>query len=72
MDENERAAIRDEGYEPDDPKVIAALERVRVELDIPIGDTGSIPVSRTSITAVQSMFSRPRRADGPDTGPTEC
>jgi hypothetical protein len=29
MDENERAAIRDEGH---DPKVIAALERVRAEL----------------------------------------
>jgi hypothetical protein len=32
MDENERVAIRDEGYDLDDPKVIAALERVRAEL----------------------------------------
>jgi hypothetical protein len=32
MDEIERAAIRDEGYDPDDPKVIAALARVRAEL----------------------------------------
>ena len=30
--EIERAAIRDEGYDPDDPKVIAALDRVRAEL----------------------------------------
>jgi hypothetical protein len=28
MDEIERAAIGDEGYDPDDPKVIAALDRV--------------------------------------------
>jgi hypothetical protein len=27
-----RAAIRDEGYDPDDPTVIAALDRVRAEL----------------------------------------
>jgi hypothetical protein len=26
MDEIERAAIRDEGYDPDDPAVIAALD----------------------------------------------
>jgi hypothetical protein len=32
MDEIERAAILDEGYDPDDPKVIAALDRVRAEL----------------------------------------
>jgi hypothetical protein len=32
MDEIECAAIRDEGYDPDDPKVIAALGRVRAEL----------------------------------------
>jgi hypothetical protein len=32
MDEIERAAIRDEGYDPDDPDVIAALDRVRAEL----------------------------------------
>jgi hypothetical protein len=31
MDEIERAAIRDEGYDPDDPKVVAALDRVRAE-----------------------------------------
>jgi hypothetical protein len=31
-DEIERAAIRDEGYDPDDPKVIVALDRVRTEL----------------------------------------
>jgi hypothetical protein len=28
----ERAAIRDEGYDPDDPAVVAALDRVRAEL----------------------------------------
>ena len=27
-----REAIRCEGYDPDDPKVIAALDRVRAEL----------------------------------------
>jgi hypothetical protein len=27
MDESERAAIRDEGYDPDDPAVVAALVR---------------------------------------------
>jgi hypothetical protein len=32
MDDVERAAIREEGYDPDDPKVIAALDRVRAEL----------------------------------------
>jgi hypothetical protein len=32
MDDIERAAIRDEGYDPDDASVIAALDRVRVEL----------------------------------------
>jgi hypothetical protein len=32
MDEIERAAIRDEGYDPDDPDVVAALDRVRAEL----------------------------------------
>ena len=32
MDEIERAAIRDEGYDPDDPGVVAALDIVRWEL----------------------------------------
>jgi hypothetical protein len=32
MEDIERAAIRDEGYDPDDPAVIAALDRVRGEL----------------------------------------
>jgi hypothetical protein len=32
MDEIERAAVRDKGYDPDDPKVIAAIDRVRAEL----------------------------------------
>jgi hypothetical protein len=32
MGEIERAAICDEGYDPDDPKVVAALDRVRAEL----------------------------------------
>jgi hypothetical protein len=32
MGEIERAAIRDEGYDPDDPKVIAAVDRVRAEM----------------------------------------
>jgi hypothetical protein len=32
MDDIERAAIRDEGYDPDDPEVVAALDRVRAEL----------------------------------------
>jgi hypothetical protein len=31
MDEIQRAAIRDEGYDPDDPEVIAALDRARAE-----------------------------------------
>ena len=29
---SERAAIHDEGYDPDDPAVMAALDRVRAEL----------------------------------------
>lgn len=29
MDEDERAAIRDEGYDPDDPAVIDALDQVK-------------------------------------------
>jgi hypothetical protein len=32
MDEIERAAIRDEGYDPDDPAVVAAIDLVRWEL----------------------------------------
>lgn len=32
MDEIERAAIRCEGLDPDDPAVVAALDRVRAEL----------------------------------------
>lgn len=32
MDDIEREAIRDEGYDPDDPAVVAALDRVRAEL----------------------------------------
>jgi hypothetical protein len=32
MDDIERVLIRDEGYDPDDPAVVAALERVRAEL----------------------------------------
>jgi hypothetical protein len=31
MDDIEREAIRDEGYDPDDPTVVAALDRVRAE-----------------------------------------
>jgi hypothetical protein len=31
MDEIERDAIRDEGYDPDDPAVLAALDQVRAE-----------------------------------------
>ena len=34
MDEIERAAIRDEGYDPDDPGVVAALDIVRWELPL--------------------------------------
>jgi hypothetical protein len=34
MDEIERAAIRDEGYDPDDPAIIAAIDRVRWELSM--------------------------------------
>jgi hypothetical protein len=32
MDDIERAAIRDEGHDPDDPAVVAALDRVSAEL----------------------------------------
>jgi hypothetical protein len=32
MDDIEREAIRAEGYDPDDLKVVAALDRVRAEL----------------------------------------
>jgi len=32
MDEIERAVIRDEGYGPDDPNVVAGLGPVRTEL----------------------------------------
>jgi hypothetical protein len=32
MDEIERAAIRDEGYDPGDPELVAALDQVRAEL----------------------------------------
>ena len=51
MDDIEREAIRDEAYDPDDPAVLAALDRCA-----PRSGTGSIPVSRTSINAGQSMF----------------
>jgi hypothetical protein len=34
MDEIERAAIRDEGYDPDDPAVAAATDIVRWELSL--------------------------------------
>jgi hypothetical protein len=32
MDDIERDAVRAEGYDPDDPAVVAALNRVRAEL----------------------------------------
>lgn len=32
MDEIERAAIRNTGYDPDDPAVVAAIDQVRAEL----------------------------------------
>ncbi|WP_165762562.1 hypothetical protein [Mycolicibacterium vulneris] len=32
MDEIEGGAIRDEGYDPDDSAVVAALDRVRTEV----------------------------------------
>jgi hypothetical protein len=32
MEDIEREAIRDERYDPDDPAVVAALDRVRAEL----------------------------------------
>jgi hypothetical protein len=32
MDDIEREAIRDEGYDSDDPAVVAALDGVRAEL----------------------------------------
>ncbi|MDH6247907.1 hypothetical protein M2432_005581 [Mycobacterium sp. OTB74] len=32
MDASERAAIRAEGYDPDNPDVVAALDPVRAEL----------------------------------------
>jgi hypothetical protein len=32
MDDIERAAIRDEGYDPYDPAVVAVLDGVRAEL----------------------------------------
>lgn len=32
MDDIEHEAIRDEGYDPDDTAVVAALDRVRTEL----------------------------------------
>jgi hypothetical protein len=34
MDEIEREAIRDEGYDPDDPAVVKATDFVRWELSI--------------------------------------
>jgi hypothetical protein len=32
MDVTERAAVRDEGYDPDAPDVVAVLNRVRAEV----------------------------------------
>jgi hypothetical protein len=34
MDEIERAAIRDEGFDPDDPAVVAAIDLVGWELSM--------------------------------------
>ena len=34
MDDIEREAIRDEGYHPDDPAVVAAIDCVRWELSM--------------------------------------
>ena len=43
MDEIERTAIREEGYDPDDPKVVAALDRVRAEMrGIQLGCSSSV------------------------------
>lgn len=32
MDDIEREAIRDEGYDPDDPALVAAIDMVRAEV----------------------------------------
>jgi hypothetical protein len=47
--EFERAAIRDEGYDPDHPKVIAALDRVREMRGIQLG--------RSSVVRAWSIWS---------------
>jgi hypothetical protein len=60
VDDEERQAVRADGFNPDDPAVVAAIDVVRWELSrLPRKAqyaTGSIPVSRTSITAGKSMF----------------
>jgi hypothetical protein len=69
-------ALRDEGLDPDDPAVIAAIDLVRWEPSMLIRPrtphrqqlltkaiglrVGSIPVPRTSITAGESMFLKRR------------
>lgn len=42
MDEIERAAVRDGGYDPDAPGVVAALDKVHADLAIALGIGGGM------------------------------
>jgi hypothetical protein len=58
MEEIERDAIRDEGYDPDAPSVVAALDRVREALlgmarrPTPAADLRTGPVCTTAPAAL--------------------
>ena len=54
MDDIERAAVAAEGYDPDDPAVVAALERVRAVL----AALGAASMNRSGYLCMMTLCGR--------------